>query len=334
MSSDISVGRERRLGAAMGLNLVIVGVQVVAGVMASSLGLLADAGHNVTDVAALVVALVAVRLVRRRPTASRSFGYHRGAILAAQLNAASILVVCGLITFEAARRFVHPVPVQGGLVVIVALVSAAANFAAARALGEGGHAHGHPPTGHDHGHDAARHHDSEQGDLNMRAALLHLVGDGVASLGVAAAGAVILLRGGWFWLDPLVSIGISVLIGVQGWKLLRETADVLLESTPAGLDLGELAGAMGQVEGVEAVHDLHVWTLSNEVRALSAHVVLHGRPSLEEAQVVGGRIKARLAEGFNIAHATLELESDVCGPPTDYCAIDDQPLDRHHHAAP
>ena len=315
MSSDVTVVRERRLRVALGLNIVIVVVQIVVGVIAASLGLLADAAHNVTDVAAIIVSLVAVRLARRRANASRSFGYHRGTILAAQANAASILVVCVLVGFEGVRRLADPQPVKGGLVLVVALVAAAANFGAAAALGGAGHAHAGDG---DHGVDDG----GDSHDLNMRSALLHMISDGAVSLGVALAGLVILLTGGWYWLDPAVSLLISAVIGVQGWQLLRSTADVLLESTPAGLDVDSLSNTMAAVDGVESVHDLHVWTLSSDVRALSAHVVLDGHPSLEEAQVVGARVKSTIGGRFRISHATLELECEACGVPDEYCTID------------
>ena len=308
--------RERRLRIALGLNLVIVVVQIVVGIIAASLGLLADAAHNVTDVAAIIVSLIAVRLVRRRANASRSFGYHRGTILAAQANAASILIVCVLVGFEGVRRLLDPQPVKGGLVLVVALVAAAANFGAAAALGGAGHAHAGDG---DHGTDDEG---GDSHDLNMRSALLHMLSDGAVSLGVALAGLVILLTGGWYWLDPAVSLLISAVIGGQGWRLLRSTADVLLESTPAGLDVDSLSGAMAAVDGVESVHDLHVWTLSSDVRALSAHVVLDGHPSLEEAQVVGARVKSIIGGRFRISHATLELECEACGTPDDFCTID------------
>jgi cobalt-zinc-cadmium efflux system protein len=317
MAEGLSGRRERRLRLALGLNLGIVGLQVVAGLTARSLGLLADAGHNLTDVAALVVSLVAVRLARRPPTASRSFGFHRGTILAAQVNAVMILLVCAGVAVESIRRLGHPGQVEGGLVVVAALVGAAANFGAAALLRETGHAHVHGGPDHDHGADE---HDPA-GDLNMRSALLHLVGDALASVVVALAGAVILLTVGWEWLDPAASLAICLLIGVQGWRLLRETAEVLLEATPAGLDLDALAAEMVGVDGVETVHDLHVWTLSSDVRALSAHVVLEGHPTLEEAQVVGERVKVLLRSPHRIAHATLELECEACGLPDDFCNI-------------
>ena len=305
----MSERRERRLMIALGFNGVIVVVQVVFGIIAGSLGLIADAGHNLTDVAALGASLVAVRWARRRPTPQRSFGYHRATILAAQANAASILGITVFILYEGVRRLLHPLPVSGGIVVVVAAVAAMANLGAALAVRETHAGHGH---GGDHG-----------GDLNMRSAMLHLMGDTAASVGVAIAGAVILATGGLYWLDPLVSMAIGCLIAYQAWKLLRATTDVLLESTPRGMRSADIIAVMAGVAGVEQVHDLHVWSLSSEVRALSAHIVLDGHPSLEEAQVVGAAVKAAVGARFGIAHATIELECEACSPVGDWCSIEE-----------
>jgi cobalt-zinc-cadmium efflux system protein len=262
--------------------------QLAFGLVARSLGLVADAGHNLSDVAAVVASLVAVRWARRAPTAERSYGYHRGTILAALANAAAVLAVTGFIFYEGALRLAHPEPVRGGVVVLVALVAFGVNAGAAVLLHEPGV------------------------DLNMRSALLHMAGDALASLGVALAGLVILLSGGLEWLDPVVSMAIGALIAVEAFLLVRQAAEVLLESTPKDVDLLRLTAVMGDVDGVEDVHDLHVWSLSSEVRALSAHVVLTGHPSLEEAQVVGDRVKTAVAGPFAIAHSTLELECEPC----------------------
>ncbi len=305
----VSARRERRLLLALGLNGVIVVVQVVFGFIARSLGLLADAGHNLTDVAAILASVLAMRWARRRPNRHRSFGYHRATILAAQGNAASILAITVFILYEGIRRLVSPEPVTGRIVVIVALVAATANLGGAFAIRESHAGHGHK--------------DGQGDDLNMRSAMLHLVGDAAASVGVAVAGAVILVTGGWFWLDPLVSMAIGVLIAVQAWKLLRSATDILLESTPEGIDIDEVSAAMRDVVGVEQVHDLHVWSLSSDVRALSAHIVLDGHPTLEEAQVVGNAVKRSLGSQFGITHATIELECESCAPEGDWCKIDD-----------
>jgi cobalt-zinc-cadmium efflux system protein len=290
---------------ALGLNVVIVVAQIVFGIIASSLGLIADAGHNLTDVAAVLASLIAVRWARRRPTGQRSFGYHRATILAALGNAASILVVTAWIVYEGINRLVHPEPVRGGIIVIVAAVAAAANLLGALAVHENhsGHAHGV--------------------DLNMRSAMLHLVGDTAASVGVAIAGIIILATDGAYWLDPAVSLALGLLIAWQAWKLLRQATDVLLESTPDGVDVAEVSASIIAVEGVEQAHDLHVWSLSSDVRALSAHVVLSGHPTLEEAQVVGNAVKSTIGPRFAISHITLELECESCSTNGPWCAIDD-----------
>jgi cobalt-zinc-cadmium efflux system protein len=282
------VTRELRLRLVLGLNVALAAALVAAGFVAHSLGLFAAAGDTVTDIGAVLLSLFAVRLARRSPNAQRSFGYHRSTILAAQANAAAILVVSLAIVVEAVRRLQDPPAVHGGAVLVVAGVAAAVNGVAALIL---------------HGD----HH-----DLNMRAVLLDTVGDAAANAGVAAAGAVILVTGGFEWLDPAVSILIAVVIAARAVRLLIQAADVLLESTPAGLDLIELASAMAAVEGVDTVHDLHVWSLSSEVRALSAHLVLSGHPTLEEAQVVGDRVRTTIGPRYGIAHATLELECESC----------------------
>jgi cobalt-zinc-cadmium efflux system protein len=291
--------RERRLSLTLVLNAALVAGQVVFGLVAHSLGLLSDAGHNLTDVAAVVTSLVAVRWARRAPTAERSYGYHRGTILAALVNAASILAITVFIVWEGVRRLRHPEAVEGGVVVVVALVAFAVNAMSARLL-------------HEHG----------SHDLNMRSALLHMIGDAVASLAVAIAGAVILVTGSYFWLDPVASMAVALLIAVEAFRLVRSAAEILLEATPRDVDLDALGGTVGSVSGVESVHDLHVWSLSAEVRALSAHLVLSGHPSLEEAQVVGERVKVAIASRFAIAHSTLELECEPCADGDADCVID------------
>lgn len=291
--------RDRRLSLTLLLNAALVAGQVVFGLAAHSLGLLSDAGHNLTDVAAVVTSLVAVRWARRAPTAERSYGYHRGTILAALVNAASILAITVFIVWEGVRRLRHPEPVEGGLVVVVALAAFAINSLSARLL-----------------------HEHDSNDLNMRSALVHMIGDAAASLGVAVVGVVILVTGSFFWLDPVASMAVALLIAVEAFRLVRSAAEILLEATPRDVDLDALGSAVGSVAGVESVHDLHVWSLSSEVRALSAHLVLHGHPSLEEAQVVGERVKAAIASPFAIAHSTLELECEPCADGDADCVID------------
>jgi cobalt-zinc-cadmium efflux system protein len=278
-------------------NAVVVAGQVVAAIIASSLGLLADAGHNLVDVAGVVIALVAIRYAQRAATAERSFGLHRATILAALANSATILAMTAFIVVEGVRRIVHPEAVDGGIVLVVAAGAAIVNGLTAWWV--------HEPHGH---------------DLNIQAAVLHLASDALASVAVAAAGLVILLTGGNYWLDPVASLVIAVTICIQALRLLRRSAEVLLEATPAGLDLDKLVSTMRATPGVVDVHDLHVWSLSSEVHAMSAHVVVAGHPSLEEAQVLAEQVKASVAATYDIAHATLEMECEAC-PVPDSCAV-------------
>jgi cobalt-zinc-cadmium efflux system protein len=290
-----------RLTVALLLNLGIVAAQAVAGFGAHSVGLLADAGHNLVDGAGLGLSLFAVQLATRPPTPERSFGYHRSTVLAAQANAAAIFVVTVLVVVESVHRFFSPQPVQGAPMVVVAAVALVVDAIAAVILW-----------------------DRSSGDtFTVRTAVLHMGGDALASLGVMVAGLVILVTGGFAWLDPAVGLGIAALIAWGAAGLLRSTTDVLLESAPRGLELGDLERVMAQVGGIDGVHDLHVWSLSAEVRALSAHLVLAGHPTLEEAQATGVEVRRAIADGFRIAHATLELECETCADNVSGCAMDE-----------
>jgi len=296
---------------ALALNGAIVVAQVLAGFVAHSLGLLADAGHNVADIAAVTLSIWAVRLARRPPTQERSFGWHRSTILAAQANAAGLLAATAVIAWEALHRLAHPEAVHSGIVIVVAAVATIVNGVAALVV-------------HDHSN-----------DLNMRSAVTHLGADAAGSAGVCVAGIVMFATGGALWLDPVVSLVIGAIIAMQAWSLVRASADVLLESTPEGLDVEALFGAMAAVDGVESVHDLHVWSLSSEVRALSAHIVVAGQPTLMEAQAVGAAVKEAIGTRFEIAHATLELESEECVDDAgEACAMPGVPVRTshgHHH---
>ncbi len=297
--------RSGRLTVALAVNVVLVVGQVVAGIAAHSTSLLADAGHNLTDVAAVVISLLAVRWAMRPRSDARSFGNHRGTILAALVNAGTLAVVTVAIVAESVFRLVHPVRVDGGIVVVVAAAAIVANAAAALVLRDGSH------------------------DLNMRATLVHMAADVLASSVVLVAGIVIMATGGgWDRIDPAASLVVALLITVQAVRLVKESADVLLESTPADVDLTDLRRAITAVPGVGEVHDLHVWSLSSELRALSAHLVLTGHPTLEQAQDVGGRVRAEVVGPFEIAHTTFELECERCVDDgvDDPCGVDELPV--------
>lgn len=286
----------RRLGLALGANAVVVVAQAVAGVLAGSVALLADATHNLADVAAVGLALGAVRMARRAPTRTRSFGWVRGGVLAAQANAAAILALSVLLLVGSVARLREPREVEGGVVLAVAAVAFVVNGGAALLL---------------------RH----ERDLGVRSAVLHLVGDALASAVVAFAGLVMLLTGRYESLDPAVSIVVALFVLGSGWRLLRQANAVLLEGTPGDVVPAEVEAMMVAVPGVESVHDLHVWSLDGVRHALSVHVVVAGHPTLEEAQVVGTEVKRAVSAPFGIAHATVELECEGCVDDGRWCAL-------------
>lgn len=271
----------RALRTALGITLVFLAVEVVGGWLSGSLALLADAAHMATDAFGLGLALLAARLADRGPTASRSFGHRRAEVLAALANGVLLGALAIQVAIEAAGRLGAPRAVEGGLMLGVALAGLGANAAAAAVLAR-----------------------ARSGSLNVRAALWHVLGDALGSLGALAAAAGILAFG-WTWADPLVAVAIAVLILVSAWRLVREALDVLMEGTPAHVDVDALLAAIRAVPGVVDVHDLHVWTLTSGYHALSAHVDV--APDADGHAVL--HILADLAEKrFGVAHTTFQLE--------------------------
>ncbi|MDQ1713740.1 MAG: cobalt-zinc-cadmium efflux system protein [Frankiaceae bacterium] len=289
-------GTADRLRWALGANVVVVLAQVVAGFAAHSVALLSDAAHNLTDVAAIALAMGAVRMARRAPTGERSYGWLRGGVLAAQANAAAVLALSVLLLLASVQRIASPRPVSGGLVLVVAGVAFLVNGGAVLAL---------------------RH----ERDLAARSALLHLAGDAAASFVVAVAGGVIAVTGRYDVLDPAASALVAVLVLASGWRLLRQANAVLLEGTPRGVTPAAVEATMAAVAGVESVHDLHVWSLDGTRHALSVHVVVTGHPTLEAAQLVATEVKRAVSAPFGIAHATVELECEGCVDDGNWCAF-------------
>lgn len=284
-----AVTRSQRLAAALALNVALVAAEVAAAAASRSTVLVADAGHNLADVAALALALAAARWATRPRSDTRSYGNHRATILAALANAAVLAVVTCAVAALSVDRLVHPVPVSGGVDVIVGAAAMAANVAAMVLLMGPGR------------------------DLNIRTALVHMGGDAGASLGVVVAGAIVLTAGqSADRADPAASLAVAVLILFQAVGLVRESTDVLLESTPSDVDVGALRRVITDDAGVDEVHDLHVWSLSSDYRALSAHLVLAGHPTLEEAQATAERVRHEVQGRFAIDHTTFEAECERC----------------------
>ena len=271
-------GGDWRYGVGIGLNLAFVAAETIAGFLANSTALLADAGHNLSDVLGLVLAGGAAWLAKRSGGPRRTYGFRKATVLAALLNALALVFACGAIAFEAIQRFADPQPVATGLVIAVAAVGIAINGGTAL-LFRGGH------------------------DLNERGAYLHMAGDALVSAGVIAA-ALAMRATGWTWLDPAASLAIVVVIVWSGWGLLRESLDLALDAAPKGMDVGAVRAFLEQQPGVVAVHDLHIWAMSASDTALTAHIV---RPGSDDVVLRG--LSRALETEFGIGHATLQIEA-------------------------
>ena len=278
--------RGATLKRALALTCLILVVEFAGGLASHSLALLSDAGHVLTDVFALGLAWFAVEQAKRPADRRRSYGYHRVSILAALVNAVTLIVIVIAIAYEAVLRLVHPEPVAGAIVIGTALVGIGINTYVAFGLR------------------------GDRRSLNMRAALLHVTGDIGASVGVVLAGAVILLTG-WLYIDPLLSLGIAVLITFGAWRIVRETVNLLLEGTPREINLAAITKEIDGTERVTSSHDLHVWALSSEEMALSCHIVIEDSP-LADAEHVVRDLESRLCGRFAIGHTTIQVES--CHP--------------------
>ena len=279
---------ERRFVLSLVLTGLILVAEVIGGLWTGSLALLSDAAHVFLDAFALGMSYVALRLAALPADDRHTYGYHRLQVLAALGNGATLLLVAVEILRESWDRFRHPTPVLAGPMLVVAVVGLVVNLVVAFVLRE-----------HDHH------------DLNVRSAFLHVLGDALASIGVIGAGIIIALTG-WTLIDPVVSVLIGVIILAGSGRVLRESMHILIEGMPEGLTATEVAEAMGQVAGVEEVHDLHVWTVSPGYVALSAHVVLTDQ-SLSQSQSVMDGLKQALAGRFGIEHTTIQFECTNCG---------------------
>ena len=283
---DTVKDRSATLKRALALTCLVLAVELVGGLASHSLALLSDAGHVLTDVGALGLAWFAVEQAKRPADQRRSYGYQRVGILAALVNSAVLIGIVVVIAIEAVRRLASPEPVQGGIVVVTALVGIAIN--AFVIFGLRGESH----------------------NLNMRAAFIHVAGDLGASAGVVVAGVVILLTG-WLYIDPLLSLGIAMLIAFGAWRIVRETVNLLLEGTPREINLAAVTTEITNTEKISSMHDLHVWALSSDETALSVHVVIDDC-SLSDAEHVVRDLEGRLCGKFAIGHTTIQVES--CHP--------------------
>jgi cobalt-zinc-cadmium efflux system protein len=278
---DHAAADRRSLAAALALIVVLLGAEIVVGIVANSLALLADAGHMLTDAAALALALVAAAIAQRPPGGSWTFGFRRVEILAALANGITLVLVGAWIVYAAIRRLVSPADVHGGLVLVLAGAGIAVNLAAAALLVR-----------------------PSRRSLNIRGAFLHVTTDLAAFVGTAIAGALILLTG-WDRFDPLASLMVAALIFWSSAGLLRESSRILLEVSPGGTAPRDVSRAMLENPAVVEVHDLHVWTVGSGFPALSAHVLVDPEADCHEAR---RELATMLAERFGLEHTTLQVE--------------------------
>lgn len=265
------------------LNLGFVIVEFVFGQLAHSMALVADAGHNLSDVLSLALAWGAAVLTRRKPTLERTYGLRRSSILAALTNAVILLIALGAIALEAIQRFTHPQPIATTTVIWVAMVGILINGSTALLFLSG-----------------------RKADLNVRGAYLHMVADAAVSLGVVIAGLAI-WKTGWLWIDPLTSLAIAAVIFVGTWNLLRDSVDLALDAVPKSIDIQEVRVYLENLPEVRELHDLHIWGMSTTEAALTAHLVLH---DAQPSDAFLAKVTSDLHERFGIEHATLQTE---CG---------------------
>jgi cobalt-zinc-cadmium efflux system protein len=285
-----SHGADERTSKVLRVSLLVtaayIALLVVAGLRSHSLALLSEAGHNLTDFVALLLSLVAVYFHSRPPSPTHTYGYHRAGVLAALVNAAALVGISFFIFYEAVLRIQHPQPVHAGTMMWVAAAGVVMNGAIAFMLYR------------------------THRDVNVRSALLHEIGDTVSTAAVIVGGWAILATG-QLWIDSALSFGIGALILWSSFGIMRETLNILLEGTPRGMKLARVAAAIQEIEGVNDVHDLHVWSIGSETSALSCHISIADIPMSASERILRD-VKERLHADFRIDHTTIQFEHAVC----------------------
>ena len=302
---DLTQQTTKRLTLSLVLTAAFVIVEIVAGVFGNSLALLTDAAHNFTDVIALGLSWYALRIAMKPAHAGKTFGYHRVGILVALINSTTLILIAFGIFFEAYHRFLTPPEVDSTILIGVGAVAFIINLVTALMVKEG-----------------------SEHDLNMRSAFLHLMGDVMSTLGAVIAGIIIAFTK-WNWLDPLVSVLIGAFILYNAWGILKQTIHILLESTPENINVDSMVLDLQNINGVLGVHDLHVWSISENLRMLSAHVVI-GDTTIGEGVSIQQSINELLAHNYNIHHATLQMECEGCTSKDLFCQITEAHQHAHH----
>jgi cobalt-zinc-cadmium efflux system protein len=270
----------------LGLTLAFVVVETIAGLRASSLALLSDAGHNFTDAFALLLAAIGFYFQSRPADHNKTYGYHRAGVLVAFVNAIALIALSSVLFYESYRRLMNPQPVSEKTMIVVAAIGLLMNLAIAWGLG----GHGH--------------------DLNIRAAWIHMLGDAASSAGIIA-GAILIRFTGWLAIDPALSILIGVGILWSAWGIVKDALNILLEGLPKGLTLSDVRKEVGQIDGVVDVHDLHIWSLGSDAHALSCHVLIEDMPP-SSSDTILRKINGLLCDRFAIHHTTIQFEHTRC----------------------
>lgn len=277
----------RRLLVAVALNLLITIAEVVGGILSGSLALLSDALHNLSDTASLLTSYVAQRIAGRRPNPRKTFGYRRAEIIGAFINLITLILIALFLIKEAVERFLDPQPIDGPVMLGVAVIGLLANVGTALLLFR-----------------------DARSSLNIRSAYLHIITDALSSVGVVIGG-VLIWQYGVYLLDPILTVFISLYIVWHSYGMLKQTINILMEGTPAHLDVAEVVEVMAAVEGVQGVHHVHAWQLDEQHLALEAHVHIDRQDSAE-MEAIKKKLKHTLRTRFGVGHSTLEFEFDPC----------------------
>ena len=280
-------GGKQGLLVALAITVVMMLAEIVGGLLSNSLALLSDAGHMLTDNLALLLSFFAMTFAAMPATHRKTFGFFRLEILAAFVNGVVLVLVSLYILYEAYLRIIHPEPVAGKLMLVVALIGLVANIIGAFVLNK------HSST-----------------SLNIRGAYLHILGDALSSVGVVIGG-VIILYTGWYLIDPILSILISLVIIYGAWALVKESVDILLESVPSHIDINTVAAEIQKIEGVREAYHIHVWTITSGVHAMSAHIIIDDQLVSRNRELLD-RISAVVAEKFKVMHSTIQIECERC----------------------
>ncbi len=299
------LGVGNKLKYAIMLTGIILAVEIVGGLLSNSLALLSDAGHVFADIVALSLSWYGVRQAERPAGSRMTFGYHRVGVIIAVVNAVSIFAISGVIFYEAYRRWQQPPEVNSPVMLAAALVGLSVNIFVAFWLRR-----------------------EQRSNLNVRSAFWHVLGDALASIGVIA-GAVIILFTGWFLVDPVVSVLIGLIIALAAWRILKEGLKVLLEATPQQVDVAEMIKALKKIPGVKGIHDIHVWSISPSLHAMSCHVLIRDIP-LSQAAEIRGEIERVLRRQFDIEHSALQMECQECSPNDLFCSLTPRPPEDEH----